>query len=264
MQQEIKTLDYTQIEPYFDSFLTEENRKVWSHFIVCNQYGTEQAHSEGYSGHGFSISRNPCFKIPYETGKTYVGSPEISISTGRVVMGIGVPIVRKDKTVGVVIGFVGLEHISQMLNSYQLTDNSYVFMLNNEGELCAHPDTGKVFQENWVTDDGISNTIKSVAVSMVNGQAGNRTQRSDGNYDCFSYAPIGETALSLCVVSPYKETYRVAIDTIFLLLMITVIFVTASAIGSLLIVRSMIHPVKWMEEQMYRFSAGIITVLDKK
>ena len=32
--------------------LEKEGTDVWSHFLIANQYGTEQAHTEGKAGHG--------------------------------------------------------------------------------------------------------------------------------------------------------------------------------------------------------------------
>lgn len=264
LQQQVKTLDYTQIEPYFKEFLTKENRTVWSHFIICNQYGTEQAHSEGYSGHGYSIKRDPSFKVPFETGQTYVGSPGISISTKRAVMGIGVPIIRDGRTVGVVNGYVWLEHISKLINSYSLTDNSYVFLLNEEGILCAHPDSTRVFKENWIQDDNVSKEINLVANEMVNGNTGSKVLKENGVYNCYTYQQIGNTKLSLCVVSPVSELYQIAISTLVFLIITIVVFTIVCVTFSVLMVSNVIYPIKWMEEQMYRFSEGIMSVMDKK
>ncbi|MCI5621032.1 MAG: hypothetical protein MR355_05650 [Lachnospiraceae bacterium] len=46
MQEAVISLDYTQAEPYLQK-LMEQDKDMWSHFIIANQYGTEQAHTEG-------------------------------------------------------------------------------------------------------------------------------------------------------------------------------------------------------------------------
>ena len=179
-------------------------------------------------------------------------------------MGIGVPIIRDGRTVGVVNGYVWLEHISKMINSYSLTDNSYVFLLNEEGILCAHPDSTRVFQENWLQDDNISKDINLLANEMVNGNTGSKILAVNGTYNCYTYQQIGDTKLSLCVVSPVSEVYQIAINTLLFLIITIVIFTIVCVTFSVLMVRNMIYPIKWMEEQMYRFSEGMISVMDKK
>ena len=49
MQEAVISLDYTQAESYLEDLLEKEGKDIWSHFIITNQYGTEQAHSEGSS-----------------------------------------------------------------------------------------------------------------------------------------------------------------------------------------------------------------------
>ena len=92
MQEAVISLDYTQAEPYLQKLLEKEGKDVWSHFLIANQYGTEQAHTEGKEGHGYSISREEAFAKPWNEEATFVCEPAISISTGRAVLGIGTPI----------------------------------------------------------------------------------------------------------------------------------------------------------------------------
>ena len=47
MQEAVISLDYTQAEPYLQALLAKEGTDVWSHFLIANQYGTEQAHTDG-------------------------------------------------------------------------------------------------------------------------------------------------------------------------------------------------------------------------
>lgn len=55
MQEAVIYLDYTQAEPYLQKLLEKEGTDVWSHFLIANQYGTEQAHTEGKAGRGFAV-----------------------------------------------------------------------------------------------------------------------------------------------------------------------------------------------------------------
>ena len=71
MQEAVISLDYTQAEPYLQKLLEKEGTDVWSHFLIANQYGTEQAHTEGKAGHGYSISREEAFSKPWKEEVTF-------------------------------------------------------------------------------------------------------------------------------------------------------------------------------------------------
>ena len=147
MQEAVISLDYTQAEPYLQKLLEKEGTDVWSHFLIANQYGTEQAHTEGKAGHGFSISRDEAFAKPWKEDITFICEPAISISTERAVLGIGTPIYRGDKKVGVLIGYLRLECIADILNQYEFSEGGYAFMLNSDGTLSAYPDQSLVLNQ---------------------------------------------------------------------------------------------------------------------
>lgn len=149
MQEAVISLDYTQAEPYLQELLEKEGKDIWSHFLIANQYGTEQAHSEGKDGHGYSIRTEEAFQKPWKEQKTVVCEPSVSISTGRSVLGIGTPIVRNGKEVGVLIGYLRLESISDILNSYELSQDGYAFMINSDGTVSAHPDQNLVLHASF-------------------------------------------------------------------------------------------------------------------
>lgn len=105
MQEAVISMDYTVAEPYLQELLEKNGKEIWSHFIIANQYGTEQAHSEGKEGHGYSIRTEEAFEKPWKEQKTVICEPSVSLSTGRSVLGIGTPIYRDGREIGVLIGY---------------------------------------------------------------------------------------------------------------------------------------------------------------
>ena len=235
----LKTLDYTVIEPYLEELITQSGSEIWSHFIVCNQYGTEQAHSEGKEGHGFSIRTEECFKIPFETGQTYVGQPTVSKSTGRSVLGIGTPIKRDGKIVGVLIGYVWLEHVTDVMNDYNLTENSYTFLLNADGTLSGHPNKERILKENW--KEPIFNNL---AVSeMLEGKMGFRVVREEEELVSYAYQTVGEYNLNIGVVTPLRESLHLIIELFTMLTVALLVMYLLVILCSLIIVKSGIKTV---------------------
>ena len=62
------------------------------------------------------------------------------------------------------VGFVRLEYVSQILNEYDITENSYAFMLNSDGMLSAHPNADIVLMQNWaVAEEGDTESEQAIA-----------------------------------------------------------------------------------------------------
>lgn len=226
MQEAVISLDYTQAEPYLQELLAKEGTDVWSHFLIANQYGTEQAHTEGKSGHGYSISREEVFSKTWNESVTYVCEPMISISTGNAVLGIGTPIYRGEEKVGVLIGFLRLESIANILNQYEFTEGGYAFMLNSDGTLSAHPDQSLVLAEYYGMPDetdaeavafynSIPEKLKQVYRAMTNGESGSIMVKNQGNLSLYSYYPLGVHNMSICIVSPVKEAFSLVAGLLY-------------------------------------------------
>ena len=275
MQPQVQSLDYTQAEPYLQSLLELEGADVWSHFLIANQYGTEQAHTEGKEGHGYSIRTEEEFSRPWNDEKTFISEPSISLSTGRAVLGIGTPIYRDGKKVGVLIGYLRLECISDILNSYHFTDNSYAFMLNSDGTLSAHPNHSIVLNTSWGIPDQadeeavaayeqIPDELKQVYLAMTNGQSGSAITKTDGASYLYSYYPLGLNNMSVCLVSPIRESFSLVYGLIRMLLICMTVLCILGILGAILLSSRISSLINWIVEQTSLLAQGITSVQDKK
>ncbi len=239
MQKEVQSLDYTQAEPYLQSLLELEGKDVWSHFLIANQYGTEQAHSEGKMGHGYSIRTEEAFSIPWNNECTFVSEPTVSISTGRTVLGIGTPVYRNGKKVGVLIGYLRLESISNILNQYHYTDNSYAFMVNSDGTVSAHPDQSLVMN----------------------------TQLSDLKPDrnaIYSYHSLGLHDITICVVTPLPEAYAMLYGLIKTMLFSIFVLLIVGILGTIRLSSRTAQLLNWIVSQTNLLAEGQTVLQDKK
>ena len=125
----ISAMDFQQSEPYFKRFV--QDNPQYSHILICDPEGTEIAHSEGAEHHGKNIADKEYFKVAWETAKPVISDATFSTSTGRKIVGLGVPLFNaKEEKIGVVVGFIYLEYISERIISKKVTDHGYTFMLN--------------------------------------------------------------------------------------------------------------------------------------
>lgn len=266
----VQSLDPVKAEPYFKA-LIEKAPNVWSHMIICDPQGTEVAHSEGAKHHGKNIAHKEYFKGPWQNEVTTVASPTFSTSTGRKIMGIGVPIYNEGVKVGVVMGFIRMSYISSILNEDSLTESSYTFMLNQDGRVSAHPDDDIVLTRDWVTpkeDDTTSleerQKMSPEALAMLESMT---KQESDyreidfmGQRVMALFAPLEIIGLSICEVVPTSEIFA-SMNVIKRSLLLSIIIVTAIIIILTGILSgSIIRPVRALSEKMHLLGQGDLTV----
>lgn len=262
MDPRVISLDYTQAEPYLQELIKLEGSEVWSHFLIANQYGTEQAHTEGKMGHGISIRTEEAFAKSWKEGGTVVCEPSISKSTGRAVLGISTPIYRNGVPVGVLIGYVRLECISDILNSYSFTDNSYAFMLNSDGTVSAHPDSSIVLAENWLDDEHKKNTtpeLTAVYSSMTNGETDAVLVNQKDNQNLYTYFPLGIQNMSICVVSPTNEAFAFVVGLLKIMIIALAIVLLLGIAGSTFLSAGLGKLIRIIVKQTQLLSVGNTT-----
>ncbi|CCO08982.1 methyl-accepting chemotaxis protein [Desulforamulus hydrothermalis] len=227
----IKSMDYTQAEPFFQRFLKDNPQ--YSHLLICNSQGIEIAHSEGSDHHGKSIAEKEYFKVPWETGKPVISDATFSKSTGRKIVGLGVPIFNSNQKAGVLVGFIRLEYISERITTKKVSQNGYTFMLNKDGYLIGHPDTNKLLQVNMLENPDIDQHCKTIIERMLKQESGVEEITLDGREVIINYKPANINGWSIAAVSPVTEVYALAgklkQDTWKALLIITLLlFIVAS------------------------------------
>ena len=275
MQEAVISLDYTQAEPYLQELLEREGSDVWSHFVVANQYGTEQAHTEGKEGHGYSISREEAFSRPWKEEATFICEPTISISTGRAVLGIGTPIFREEKKVGVLIGYLRLECIADILNQYEFSEGGYAFMLNSDGTLSAHPDQDLVLKTYYGVPDEkdaeavafynrIPYKLKKVYQAMTDGESGSMTVMEDGISALYSYYPLGIHNMSICIVTPVKEAFSLVEGLLYAMIVAVILLCIVGMAGTFSLSAKMNSLVKWIDAQTAMLTKGKTAVEGKR
>lgn len=267
----VSSLDYTKAEPYLGK-IVEESGDIWSHFLITDPEGIEVAHTEGAKHHGTSIADREYYTVPWQEGKTIVAEPTFSKSTGRRILAIGTPIMENDRQVGVLVGFVKLEYLSQLLNEYNPTPHSYMFMLNSDGTLAGHPNAEEVLLRNWSKApegdedsqkdiDRMSSGFRSVIEQMLSGKEDTKTVSVFGAPSLVSYCNLGIGNMSVCLVVPMKESYAM-IGLIALLMLGAAAIILPSSRGiSRRISNDIIAPINWVSGQLEQLSMGNVEVV---
>lgn len=260
--EKIVAMEPDAAEQYLNTIISESG-DVWSHFLITDGAGTEVAHTDGVENRGVSIADREYYLTPWQDGETVICEPTFSKSTGRRILAIGTPIFDGGEKTGVLVGFVRLEYISEVLNDYKITDNSYIFMLNSDGSVSAHPDESIVLQQNWYEAESgdtasadaiaaMSEGKRSAVSAMVAGESGTK----QGKTETFVYTPVGIRGMSLCIVAPISEAYQIAVFVLKILLVATVLMLVLGILISMFMAKSITAPFQWIQREAKKLAGG--------
>lgn len=266
----VVSMDADRAEKYLNQVISESG-DVWSHFLITDSKGIEIAHTDGPEHHGTSIADRSYFKDAWEKEDTIVCEPTFSKSTGRRILAIGTPVYENGKKVGVLVGFVRLEYVSQVLGEHKVTENSYTFMLNSDGMLSAHPDEDIVLQQNWLkaedgdtaSEEAINNmpeTRRKVVAEMIAGNTGVMT----GEDFVYAYTPVAATGMTLCIVAPFTEAYGIIVDMATIIMGSIIVTFILGIVMSLLLARSIAVPFQWIEQQLRNLAKGNTKIVERR
>lgn len=213
-----------EAEKYLNEIISS-NPKMWSHFLITDQNGTEIAHTEGSQHYGKSLAGRDYYYVPWKEGSTIVAQPIHSVSTGRKIIAIGVPTYNDGEKNGVLVGFIHLSFVSSLLNENNFSKNSYLFMLNNDGTISAH------INEEYVLAKNISEITQNrdILSGIDSLESGIRLGRVENSLGLIAYAPTGKYKLSIASFIPFQEALitPILIAGVLLAIFAAIIFLVA-------------------------------------
>lgn len=267
---QVREMEAAEAEAYLKEIIAESGN-IWSHFLITDSNGVEIAHTDGAEHYGTSIADRSYFSLPWETGKTAICEPTFSKSTGNKILAIGSPVLNGSQRAGVLVGFVRLEYVSAVLQNYSITENSYVFMLNSDGAVSGHPEDEIVLQQNWQkAGEGdtasaaaiaeMPETRRTVVQKMTSGEEGVLT----GEDYVYAFSQVGDTGMSICIVSPFAEAYSIISSVIMIVLTAIIIALLIGVVISILMARSVASPMRWIAEQTRLLACGKTQIIESK
>lgn len=204
---------------------------------------------------GFIITERPWYKDTKSSGKTIVSEPYLDAGEDGVVITISTPIIINSNIVGVVGADIKINVLFDMVQSVRIADDAYSFIINRNNDVVIHREltynpTGEGYYS--VTEIGdFKNNIE-----YINGNDRGIFKGTD--YDnilkhfIFTKIPsLNWTLVSAVPESIYQEPLN-ALGKSFII--ISIISLLTGSIVSILIVDSIIKPIKLMRAVVSRIS----------
>lgn len=172
-------------------------------------------------------------------GALYVSDPMVSRIDNTIVIIFSVPILEKDKTVGVLNAVYDAGVLSQMTDKIKLGDGGHAFILNSSGSVIAHADRRHVYN----TDYDLSNIsgnkelkqLVQLERKMIAGEKGTGSYYVNGEKRHMGFCPIGDTGWSIAVTAPKNLVFGAFTKVLIIL---TILILAASLVIAFIFTRS--------------------------
>ena len=191
------------------SYIKSNSRLISSNFEIL---AFADINGNMYSPDGTSgnVSDKLFFSEVAGKGKPqYISNPELS-SDGSYYFYVSIPLYNTNNAFwGVLFAAVPLRTVNNEISSTNTDGNSYIYAIDGQGNIIAHPDSSKIMQNYYMLSDEQSGYegYRAMTGKMVMGQTGNAiiTDLSTKSRNYVFYTPIYRTDWSLAVSVPEAD-----------------------------------------------------------
>lgn len=265
--EEMKSLDPDRVEAMMLKIMAQYDESVWSHFLMTDSGGNEIAHSS--HERGSNIADREYHTIPWERDIAYVCTPSVSKSTGNKIIPLCAP-VHDDSgnVIASLVGFVYLDHISQVLSDFLTTENSYMLMINEDGLVATStrdPEWGMAVNllnpEDEVSREAAARMPADfiyIIRDMSEGKTGSIVEKSDLGTSVMTWVPAGinDTNIGLIMVSPFTERFRTIVSILFGMIILSVLIMILGILSVLRITGKLSLTIAWISDTMVGLTNG--------
>ncbi|WP_163151359.1 methyl-accepting chemotaxis protein [Anoxybacillus sp. MB8] len=230
-------------------------QKIWSTFeLIAVSDRTGKAYAGGKQ---LEISDRPYFQEALR-GNTVVSDVIVSRATGEKVIVIASPIREKGEIIGVLLGTVKTEEITNLVVDVKVGKTGYGYLIQKDGVLIAHPKKEYVLEKNLLQEK--NDKLVSLLRHALAGKKGMGIYEFEGVKKYAFYAPIQSTGWGLVLTVPVDE----ATEKLYYLAILS--FVTAgvvilfAAVVIVLFASRLVRPLQKLSQLTKEVASGDLTV----
>ena len=214
-----------------------------------------------FSGNDYS-SRD-YFKISMQ-GKAYMGSPVVSKVTGNLTLVVSAPIwengVQGSKIVGVVTFDADKDFLTEIIKNIKICENSYAYLIDNEGTTIADMDTSLIGKENTIKESATNPDLKDYAQAdekLISGKTGYANVDSEGQDWILGYAPVkNSNNWGVGIMVNKNDFLGQMYSSIIITIILAIVFTIAAFIGAIKFASKIGNPLKECSERLKKLAEG--------
>ncbi len=195
-------------------------------------------------------------KETLSSNKGVVSDIIVNRETGKTIVVITEPIKSNGQTKGILIATILFESLKEIVDSIQIGNEGYGYMIDHTGLLICHPNPDHVNKTNLYDN---SPELDAILDKMTAGETGDGYYTFNGVYKYVAFAPVnGWTLASTANYSDYMAA-ALRIRNSSLTIAISVL-VVALALAYLFTKLGLVKPIKKLSEAMTKAGKGDLTV----
>lgn len=211
---------------------------------------------------GTDFSDREYFKLALK-GTPNVSDMTLSKLTGKYGVSVAAPIYNSKEAISGVLYFrLDSDFIMDILNSISISDNSYAYLIDKEGNIIAHENYDLILNYNLTEQKG---SVKTLAENILKGEKGNGSYKYNGKELLCGYSPIENTnGWSIVIAAPIsdftKEINKIR-SIVFIAVVIAIIIVL---VISTLLARSISKSINKVKNALTSVAEGNLDVTVEK
>jgi len=188
--------------------------------------------------------RRAWYTLAQQQGRTSITEPYEDAGTGEILISVAAPMHQQGRFIGASFFDVSLAGLSRSINSFELMDAGYAFMVAANGNTITHPDTarnGKSIND-YIPDAVVREGIQSLEI--------------DGKHYQLFFHKVDSMPWYIGVLLDKDKMLSVVDDMYLNSLIITVVSVLLGIVALTLILRSLMRPIHNLEHALHDIAAG--------
>ncbi|ADL50476.1 methyl-accepting chemotaxis protein [Clostridium cellulovorans] len=237
------------------SEIQKENDSKIEMLLLADAKGKILVNNES-SSLNLDVSDRQYFKEAIQ-GNASISDVLISKATNKPIIALAYPIKQDNKIIGALIGTIHFEAITKYASEVKVGKSGYSYMIDKDGLIISHPIQEKVMKENVTNTE--NDELRGFIEKMKNGEAGWGFYTYEGVKKFMSYEPAGNWAIATTVgYDDYMSTAKNIMKNTIIIVGISII--AAMAVAIVFSSRSIIKPIRQLQEKMGLVSTGDLTV----
>jgi len=252
---------------FYDEEATAEDKQAFISKKAI-EYGCLDAYMLSLSGKdilsGDNYSGTDFFEAS-KGGETFITAPFVDEESGALVMTISAPIWANGTAGSSVVGVVCLTMpqalINQSIEEMHVSENGTAYMIDKDGVSLANVDTQRIIDKINIGESAKSDsTLQDMAAlhaKALAGETGFGQYTYGGVKKFLAYAPVeNSNGWVVCINAPVSDFTGKVTTTIYICIILAVVFIIGGIIGSIYIAERVVGPLKIFVDRLSRFANG--------